>query len=266
MSQQFSASLSTVFDIHWNSFSIMIGPLILNLFDQENIHNLPRDLLDVCCGTGYLGKFFLESGFTVTGIDLSEEAIRLAKLKTNSSGSPALWIVGDASNFNTLQKYGIATSTFDSLNYLEDVKALTNCIGCISSHLLDNGLFVCDLFTAMGMRTLNSISIDEREDSLTIIRGFYNQNDAHAFLSFSGFIRNSTDSYTRFGQVLKLSVHKIEAVKNILEEHDFKDVRYYKISSKELIQIEDPESLERVVIMARKDKSRNSSLSQSAKP
>ena len=51
----------------------------------------PWEILDVACGTGDLSLELLNRGFSVTGIDLSEEMLEIAKQKTASwyAGVPA---------------------------------------------------------------------------------------------------------------------------------------------------------------------------------
>ena len=103
----------------------------------EHLHSRQTDILM----KSHFGKYFLEKGFSVTGIDLSDKAIELAQEKTKHFGSKASWIKGNASDFDLGQKFSLAVSTFDSLNYLEDLNALESCFKCVDNHLLDKGFF-----------------------------------------------------------------------------------------------------------------------------
>ena len=253
ITQPFSSLVTQVFDTYWSFFPNHIAPQIHELFCQEKDNNMEENLLDVCCGSGHLGKYFLEKGFSVTGIDLSDQAIKLAKEKTKDFGSQASWIKANASDFDLNQKFTLAVSTFDSFNYLEDLNALENCFKCVYKHLLDKGFFVFDLYTAMGMKKLNNFSIDETETLTSIFRGFYDGKSEKAFLKISGFLKTNNKYYEKFEDNLTLHVFQISIVEKILRENNFKDVRYYKIGSDKLKQIEFPESLERVMICARKN-------------
>lgn len=69
-------------------------------------------ILDIGCGTGYpIDKYLSDQGFRITGIDVSEEMLQIAKNKeiTNTK-----YIVSDFFDFKPLQKYdGIIA--YDSL-------------------------------------------------------------------------------------------------------------------------------------------------------
>ena len=43
----------------------------------------PATFLDIGCGTGHLSRFLFDKGYTGTGIDLSEEAVKIAALRNN---------------------------------------------------------------------------------------------------------------------------------------------------------------------------------------
>ncbi len=56
-------------------------PVFIDLLNRGEVQ--PGPLLDVGCGTGENAIFFARNGFSVTGIDLSPTAIRLAKQKAH---------------------------------------------------------------------------------------------------------------------------------------------------------------------------------------
>ena len=95
ITQPFSSLVTQVFDTYWSFFPNHIAPQIHELFCQEKDNNMEENLLDVCCGSGHLGKYFLEKGFSVTGIDLSDQAIKLAKEK--KFALPAVNVIGSSS-------------------------------------------------------------------------------------------------------------------------------------------------------------------------
>jgi demethylmenaquinone methyltransferase / 2-methoxy-6-polyprenyl-1,4-benzoquinol methylase len=59
-----------------------------------------RDVLDLCCGTGDIAMLFAESGARVTGVDFTEEMLRVAaarKRRGSAGASPSPdWVRADA--------------------------------------------------------------------------------------------------------------------------------------------------------------------------
>ncbi len=48
----------------------------------------PRDVLDLCCGTGDLASMFAQNGARVTGIDFTKEMLQVATARTIAGGTP----------------------------------------------------------------------------------------------------------------------------------------------------------------------------------
>jgi ubiquinone/menaquinone biosynthesis C-methylase UbiE len=67
-----------VFGDYWKEDKEYIDKFLSYLPDKSLI-------LDAACGPGTVSKYFLDKGYSVTGIDLSEEMIKLAK-KINAQG------------------------------------------------------------------------------------------------------------------------------------------------------------------------------------
>ncbi len=67
------------------------------LVDYVN-ENSPCRALDVGCGTGTDAIFLAQNGFDVSTIDISEEAIKLAKSKARQDGASIDFRVGDVLN------------------------------------------------------------------------------------------------------------------------------------------------------------------------
>src|ERR1043166_3636591 len=75
----------------------------------------PRaNVLDICCGTGYLAGLLTGRGCRVTGIDVSAEMISYAR--GNVPG--AEFHVADVTTFEPRGSFDAAVSTFDSLNHI----------------------------------------------------------------------------------------------------------------------------------------------------
>ncbi len=61
------------------AFARLAAPRIRDLYEATHGDDAERSVLDVCCGQGTLAEHFLAHGYRVTGIDLSEPMLAIAR-------------------------------------------------------------------------------------------------------------------------------------------------------------------------------------------
>lgn len=112
-------------------------------------HGLDPDrVLDVACGTGSVAELLCESGYEMTGFDLSEAMIERARAKAVSKELPIEYHVADATTLDLGKTFEGAYSFFDSLNYISTLAGFRAAIERVGAHLEPGGSFVFDLNTA----------------------------------------------------------------------------------------------------------------------
>lgn len=133
--------LSKLYDKDWGKYSSKYMELISNVIENYNLN--VHSVLDVACGTGILASELYNRNFEVSGINISEDMINIAR--ENSKGID--FQVSDMSEFTFDKKFQVITCAFDSINYLTcDVK-LEKTLRNIFLHLDDNGVFIFDINT-----------------------------------------------------------------------------------------------------------------------
>ncbi len=243
---------SKVYDRYWFGFATNLAPQIYDMYSKEPIFAKEKTLLDICCGPGHLACYFLEKGFSIIGIDLSEKMLEIAEKKAKEYHRNAEWVKADASNFALNNKFGLAVSTFDSLNLLQDLDALNRCFQCVSNHLVDNGVFIFDINTKAGIATNNNVSITENDDFTVIAKGYFDGRNDRGYLKFSGFYKVENNLFEKFEHYASNTVFAIEDIENLLVKANFQDIRYYKLLGTHMEPIDDPESSLKVAIYAKK--------------
>jgi len=84
-----------------------------DFFVEEEIAGLkPGSALDMGCGTGNNSLMLAEKGWSVTGVDWAEHAIKLANEAAQEQGLEATFLVGDLTNWKAPQQYDLVISTF----------------------------------------------------------------------------------------------------------------------------------------------------------
>ena len=102
---------------------------------------IPRQLLDVGCGTGE-HAFYLtnEFGFDVDGIDIEPGFIEIASRK-NPSGD---FSVADMARFSLPRKYDAILCLFSSIAYVETIEKLAATAECFANHLEPGGWLILE--------------------------------------------------------------------------------------------------------------------------
>ena len=131
--QAYNQTFARVYDQKWSGFARYAAPFIHDFYASTSVGKENRSILDLCCGCGHLALYFLEKGYRLIGLDLSEPMLFHAREKAHPyiETGQASFIQGDASNFRMEQRFGLVVSTFDALNHLENEQALKRCFECV---------------------------------------------------------------------------------------------------------------------------------------
>lgn len=228
--QAYGRAFAHVYDAKWGGFARQVAPILLDFYAATDIGQKSKLVLDLCCGTGHLALYFLERGYTVVGIDLSEHMLRIAeqKMRTYIHSGQARFVQCDASDFTLNDRFGLVVSTYDSINHLENEESLRRCFRCVRA--VSEGFFIFDLNTRNGLRRWNSIQVDESsEDALIINRGIYDEHSDKAWIRISGFFRMPNGLYERFEETVYNTVFAMERVRQMLLDVGWQNVYFARI-------------------------------------
>jgi len=102
-----------------------------------------KNILDIGCGTGKHLHFFKENGFSVSGVDLSENMINKAKKYLRQEED---LICARASTFRLNRKFNMIVSLFHVMSYQTENNELETVFQNVSDHLVEGGLFIFDFW------------------------------------------------------------------------------------------------------------------------
>lgn len=144
-------------------------------------------VLDVCCGTGYLANLLARRGFHVEGIDASEEMIAHAR----ANAPNAVFHIGDAAAAALPGPFDAAVSTFDSLNHILSLDALSAAFRHTAAALAPGAAFAFDVLFEDGYQTRWGENFAVvRDDHVLVITGSgYNPDDRIAQCAVTMFRR-----------------------------------------------------------------------------
>ena len=121
--------LAPYYHAEWTAFARHC----IEVMDRAGMLHDPsgRIAIDLACGTGVLASALSTRGFSVVGLDISEEMIRIARAECPTGR----FVVGDMREMDLSLAADLVTCTFDSLNYLKSVaevgKVFRNVRGCL---------------------------------------------------------------------------------------------------------------------------------------
>jgi len=230
--QAYNQRFAQVYNTKWSSFARQVAPVICDFYAGTPVGQQDKSILDVCCGTGHLALHFLGRGYRVVGIDLSEHMLKYAEENARQyvQSGQAKFVQANVSHFTLEERFGLAVSTFDSLNHLEDEAALQSCFQCVRA--VSDGYFIFDLNTRRGLRRWNGIELDDSsEDKLIINRGIYDGKSDRAWTRITGFVRVSSGLYERFDETAFNTVFEMESVKRMLFGAGWRNVYFARIEN-----------------------------------
>lgn len=119
-----------------------------DFFESEFNHNKDIKILDVGCGTGRHSIELARRGYCyITGIDLSDAMLKIAKEKSDSLGLNIMFEKHDARNFSLPEKFDAAIMICEGgFSLMETDEMNFNILKSVSRSLNENGKFI---FTAL---------------------------------------------------------------------------------------------------------------------
>lgn len=132
------------------TLSQAVAELLPGVLKQYGIPNSGK-LLDVACGEGSFALSMAKSGWQVTGIDQSDEMLRLAKHRSQQAKLDINFVKQDMRFLDFSDEFDLATCWFDSLNYMLTTDDLQSTFNNVARALKPNGWFLFDMNTAYGL-------------------------------------------------------------------------------------------------------------------
>jgi ubiquinone/menaquinone biosynthesis C-methylase UbiE len=200
-----------------------------------------RSILDVGCGTGNFTLLFAKRGYRTTGIDLSEDMIRVAKGKRSPSRANPEFFGMDMRDIRLKNKYDAATVLFGGFGYLLKYEDIRKFLASTRRSLNKDGLLIFEFWHTSGLRPESSSKngyntfVKARYGDNLIIRLDTNKYDPITdvcHITFDTFILNPKTKrlIDSFSETHLLKTYSISEMRNLLEEGDFNVLGFFEDS------------------------------------
>lgn len=148
------------------------------------VHRLLRDngaepgtLLEIGCGTGAHAELFIEQGWSVTGVDLSEEMLSRARSRFDNLSAGirrrGRFLQGDARTLDLGERFDGVVALFHVMSYQSGQDDLGLAIATARRHLQPGGVFIFDFWYGPTVLTqLPEARLRKVENARTVVRRF----------------------------------------------------------------------------------------------
>lgn len=160
-------------------------------------------LLDLGCGTGNLLIPLAKKGFKVIGVDISTDMLTQAEQKIRENDLSIPLLQQDIRNLTLDRSTDVVISTFDTLNYILELKELTKVFKNVNNILNYNGLFIFDLNSEFKFSSVlgENIFTYNTEQIVYIWENSYDRETKICYMDLTFFILDEIDGkYLRFSE------------------------------------------------------------------
>ncbi len=208
------------------TLSQAVAEILPNVLKEYKIP-LKGKLLDVACGEGSFALAMTKTGWEVTGIDQSEEMLRLARHRAQQAQLNIQFIKHDMRFLDFTDEFDLATCWFDSLNYMLTKDDLQSTFNNIARALKPGGWFIFDMNTTYGLavewQKEKCYVRQETPDLLELHRTDYDFENNKACVTITWFVREG-EVWQKFEEKHVERAFPIEEIEDCLEYAGFKVV------------------------------------------
>ena len=146
----------------------------MEILRREGIE--PRTVVDLACGTGSVTEILARKGYRVTGVDMSEEMLTEAAMKTMDMEQPPMYSCQLLQNLRLPRGVDMAVCALDSLDYILDPEDCKEAIRRAYKALNPGGIFIFDVNTPEKLRAMDDqVFLDEDDDVYCVWRGEFDE-------------------------------------------------------------------------------------------
>ncbi len=187
-------------------------------------HVAGKKLLDLACGTGELSVRLAGSGYDVTGVDLSEDMLSVAKGKSDEQSLPIQYFQQNMAELEGLGLFDIIGIFCDSLNYLQNEEDVKRTFEGVFTHLKDDGLFIADVHSVYKMAHIfmnQTFALNEEEISYIweSFEGEHPHSVEHELTFFA--LDEATGKYDRYDELHFQRTYPVEQYRTWLNQAGF---------------------------------------------
>lgn len=182
-----------------------------------------KRILDVGCGTGKLSMMLAKRGADVTGIDLSEKMLLVAKERATEQSLPVQFKQQPMQELSGFSELDAAVIAIDSLNYLLRKEDVIQTFERIHSALKAGGKLLFDVHSIYKTDEIfmEGPFVFDNGPIAYIWQTAEGETPHSVYSELAFFLRNADGSYNRFNEIHEQRTFPVYAYVEMLEQAGF---------------------------------------------
>lgn len=178
-------------------------------------------MCELGCGTGAMTERFAVAGYSVLGVDLSEDMLTVAQEKKQESGLDIMYIHQDMRELQLAEPVDVMVSLCDSMNYLLQEEELSEVFRRVYQFLKPGGYLIFDLKTIYCYRNIigSQTWAESGRDLSYIWENYFYEDEAINEYTLTIFCRRPDSGlYERLEEIHYQRAYPADVVQGLLED------------------------------------------------
>ena len=197
----------------------------MQILEREGVK--PRTVVDLACGTGSVTEILARKGYPVLGVDMSEEMLTVATMKTQDMEPMPRFSCQLLQELKLPRAMDMAVCALDSLDYILNPNDCKEAIRRAYKALNPGGIFIFDVNTPEKLLAMDGqVFLDEDDDVYCVWRGEFDEE--------TNICSYGMDLFQREGEVWQRSfeehceyAYSQEQLKGYLKDAGFTHIEVY---------------------------------------
>lgn len=204
------------------------GRYVHELLIKNNITS--GSVTELGCGTGSMTQILASYGYNMTGIDISEDMLKIAEAKRKKNNSKITYSYESMTDFSTDSLQDACICVCDSSNYLIEDGELMACFMAVYKNLRQGGILIMDFKTEyFYKKVLGECTIAEnRDDASFIWENYYYDNDKINEYILTLFIKEDKGLFNKYVETHYQRAYSIREIKESLAYSGLKLLNIYE--------------------------------------
>jgi len=197
----------------------------MQILQREGVK--PRTVVDLACGTGSVTEILARKGYSVLGVDMSEEMLTVASMKTMDMDPMPRFSCQLLQQLRLPRGVDMAVCALDSLDYILNPDDCKEAIRRTYKALNPGGIFIFDVNTPEKLRAMDGqVFLDEDDDVYFVWRGEFDEETNICSYGMDLFQRGGEVWYRSFEEHQEYAYSR-EQLTGYLKDAGFTQIEVY---------------------------------------